>query len=295
MLSRAAFPVAFLSLSLCAAFSFAAVKPEPVMKPEDLSAAATILRNADLLLASESGDADKVRALLKAGVSPDATRNTGATALSYAVMGRHLEVVKVLLEARADPNRDTAGMTPLFLASENGDVEIVKALLRAGAKVDAKLQAVDEDMRVRNGDTPLIAAASPTGTAAVTRVLLSAGADVNAKAENGKTAVLQAVAAENVAVLKALLEAKPDVKARMSGEEDFDALTLAVGKGRADLVQMLLAAGADPGVKIDNEVTLLEFAILSNQAEIAAMLREAGVREPAADRLAALRKAAAQP
>lgn len=282
------------SLVLGVAAPALAARKAAVPKATDLSAVQSILQNADFLVACEKGDAAEVRKLLKEGANPNAARSSGATALSYAVAGRHLEVVHVLLAAKADPNRDSFGMAPLFLAAETGDLGIVKALLGAGAKVNARLHAVDEEMKVREGDTALIASASPTGKGAVTRALLAAGADVNARADNGKTAVIQAAAAENLDVLKALLEAKPDVKARMSAPEEIDALMIAVGKNRADMVQLLIAAGADVGVKLDGEVTMLEFAILSEERDVAAVLRKAGAEEPSPQRLAALRKAASE-
>jgi len=261
---------------------------------EDASVQA-ILKNADLLVACEKGNVAAVRKLLAEGVSPNATRSSGASALAYAVAGRHIEVVRLLLEARADPDRTSFGMTPLFLAAENGDLQTIEVLLKAGADVNARLQAVDKEMEVRNGDTALIAAASPKVSPAVARALLKAGADVNARADNGKTAVMQAVAAENVEVLRVLLDAKADTAARMEAPEEIDALTLAVGKSRADMVGMLIEAGADPHVRIDGVVSLLEFAILSDQKDTAEQLRKAGVAEPSDERIAELRKAAAEP
>lgn len=280
------------ALSLSAPLALAGKKPEPA---DQASAIQSILRNADLLVACESGNAIEVRKLLGEGVDPNARRNSGATALSYAVAGRHTEVVRALLDAKADPNRTSFGLAPLFLAAENGDVENIKLLLKAGANVNEPLKAVDEDMKVRNGDTALIASASPGVSPAATQALLAAGANVDSKAENGKTAVMQAVASENVAVLKVLLEAKADVKGKMAAPEEIDALTLAVGKGRADMVKLLIAAGADAMVKIDDEVSLLEFAILSEQPEVAALLRKAGVPEPSKARIAELREAATEP
>lgn len=287
----ASLPIA-AALALSATFADAGKQP-PASDPS--ANIQSILRNADLLVACESGNAAEVRKLLAAGVDPNARRNSGATALSYAVAGRHADVVRALLDAKADPNRTSFGLAPLFLAAENSDVEIIKLLLKAGANVNEPLQAVDEDMKVRNGDTALIASASPGVSAAATQALLAAGANVNARADNGKTAVMQAIASENLAVLKVLLDARADVKGKMAAPEEIDALTLAVGKGRADMVKLLLAAGADPMVRIDGEVSLLEFAILSEQPEVAALLRKAGVAEPSKARVAELKKAAMEP
>ena len=259
---------------------------------EDLSLAKGILRNADFLVACENGDSVEVRRYIKEGIDPNVARSSGATALSYAVAGRHSDVVKLLLDAKADPNRDSFGLLPLFQAAENGDLASVKSLLAAGAKVNAPLHAVDEDLKAREGDTALMACGSPTGKASVVKALVAAGGDVNQKAKNGKTAVMQAVAAENVEVLRALVESKADVTVRMPPPEDMDALTIAVGKRRADLVKLLLDAGADPEVRLDGEVRMLEFALLSDQPDVAALLRKAGAKEPDPARLAELKRQA---
>ena len=62
-----------------------------------------------------------------------------------------LDQQRILLDAHANPNQDTAGLAPLLMASENGDLDVVQALLAAGAAVDAPLHAVDEHLKVREG------------------------------------------------------------------------------------------------------------------------------------------------
>jgi len=63
----------------------------------------------------------------------------GDTALMWASMYGHIEVVKLLLEAGADVNAKTIdGDTALKWASDYGHTEIVKLLLEAGADVNAK-------------------------------------------------------------------------------------------------------------------------------------------------------------
>lgn len=61
--------------------------------------------------------------------------------LYIAVVFRRTEVVKILLEAGADPNfQNTYGFTPLFIAirlsKNNNMLEIIKLLLNFGAKVN---------------------------------------------------------------------------------------------------------------------------------------------------------------
>ena len=49
-----------------------------------------------------------------------------------------LEVVKALLHGKAsvDQPKDDCGTTPLFIAAQNGELEVVEALIAAGANKD---------------------------------------------------------------------------------------------------------------------------------------------------------------
>ena len=50
---------------------------------------------------------------------------------------KQLRTIRYLLEKNADPNRaDFNGRTPLSLALENGNLEVVKLLIEHGAAID---------------------------------------------------------------------------------------------------------------------------------------------------------------
>ena len=95
-------------------------------------------------------------------------------------MGSGKEVVEIL---KANPAmrdaRTGLGSTPLHLAATNPDVSALKALLAAGADVNAR----DVD-----GNTPLHMAAYTNRTENA-KVLLEAGADVNAETTGGRTPI----------------------------------------------------------------------------------------------------------
>ena len=66
------------------------------------------------------------------------------TALSLAVSKGFTEIVKILLDAKAEANIEALNMvsgkieTPLITAIKLGDIDMIKMLLDNGADVDAK-------------------------------------------------------------------------------------------------------------------------------------------------------------
>ena len=96
--------------------------------------------------AAHKGQARAVKSLLKAGAAIHAKNNEGWTALwLWAVAGNgKAEIAASLLGAGADPNaKDNNGWTALWMAADHGRSGAVKAILRAGAAVNA------QDRRVR--------------------------------------------------------------------------------------------------------------------------------------------------
>lgn len=93
------------------------------------------------------GDIAGVRILLSTGTDPNGKGYEKypdcvepiefSTPLMMAVSGGHIEIVKLLLEADANPNIiEGEGVTPLVEAVERNDIEMVKLLLKNGAKIE---------------------------------------------------------------------------------------------------------------------------------------------------------------
>ena len=100
-----------------------------------------------------------------------------------ARMGSGADIEKILKENPAMRDARTGlGSTPLHLAATNPDVSALKALLAAGANVNAK----DDD-----GNTPLHMAAY-TNRIEAAKILLEAGADVNVVSTGGRTPMAMA-------------------------------------------------------------------------------------------------------
>ncbi|KAN0138146.1 Ankyrin repeat-containing domain protein, partial [Lactarius tabidus] len=121
-------------------------------------------------LASSKGNFDILRLLLAHGADAFVRDNNGRTPLHLAVVGAHLEVIRMLLERKA-----------------KGNLGIFWLLLAQGA--DAFKFASGRSVRDNNGNTPLHLAVIG-GHLEVARMLLECKADVNSRNEDGSTPLL---------------------------------------------------------------------------------------------------------
>ena len=221
-------------------------------------------------------------------------RRKDKSALHAALDARKARAVERLLEDGADADeRSEHGWTPLHVAAVRGDAAMTALLLRRGA--DPKATAPD-------GADPLILAAY-SGNVEVLDRLVDAGADVTT---HGGAAMAKALWRDHAAVVRRLLDhgapadhvdpglgntlletalslgrfslVEPLVAAgaRPDGAGFTRPLTHAVAKDRPDLVDALLAAGADPGVRNSYGDTPMHMAASCGATALAARLFEAG-------------------
>lgn len=139
---------------------------------------------APLHIAATRGDFEVARLLIQYGAVVGVQARDGKEALFLAIENVPVPapVVSLLLENGADPDafysvHGTDAPTALHLACEKGDVETVRALLKADAKVD---------VRDPQGATPLFRAVQ-LGRIDVIRLLLRRGASTQILNEDGQS------------------------------------------------------------------------------------------------------------
>jgi ankyrin repeat protein len=151
-------------------------------------------------------DAEAVRTLIKGGADVNAAQGDGMTALHWAARNGDIELTRVLLFAGANVKASTrlGGYTPLLLAAQQGHSAVIAALIAAGSDVKAANTL---------GTTPLMLAAA-SGDAASVTMLVENGAEIEAKEKTfGQTPLMFAAAANRPDAIAALIKAGADLKA----------------------------------------------------------------------------------
>ena len=220
-----------------------------------------------LMLAASRGGSELISSLLEhAYIEINKQDSAGYTALCLAAQSGFGDSVRELVESEADGFdinvTNKSGYSALFLAAMNGDCEMVKLLLRNGADPSlrdtvngtALLRAVDfgqidvvelllNDERteyedLKNDGCDLLISASRHGFAKIITLLHIKGVDLDGRDRTGQTA-----------------------------------LHYASLEGKLDVVQDLLALGANPAIEDNNGRTPLAIARQSGQPLVASVLK----------------------
>jgi N-acyl-D-amino-acid deacylase len=196
-----------------------------------------------MLAADYDGAAESVRLLLDRGADPNAVAMQAifpaATALRNAALHGNVEVAKLLLDRGAALETalgDQRVSLPLFLAAAAGHVDVVDLLLSRGANPNARIDVPDAGLE----GTTLLMMTSEDGYPDLVRLLLKRGADPNTRDKIGLTPLMYAAAA--------------------------------IDRGTTDIVQQLLAAGADPAATTPQAESAATLATKYGNRDAAAVL-----------------------
>jgi ankyrin repeat protein len=166
-----------------------------------------------------------------------------------------------------------SGGAPLIaLAARAGSLETLRLLIGAGADINASTSV---------NETPLMLAAyfRDDGNASVdrhdaaVRLLVESGASLE-NAPNNYTPLAYAAYNNRQRALRYLIERGARLDADASGGTVYvnTPLMMAAIQGNRDVVRALLAAGADPLIRVRNGHTAREFALKYNHTHVAPLL-----------------------
>lgn len=158
----------------------------------------------------------------------------GCTPLMHTAMIGDINVMKLLIDAGADVNRnDCKGNTALLISSQQVHGDIVKLLINSGADVNIP----DE-----TGNTALMMA-SEQGNENMIDVLLKSGADVNTVGSDDTTALSIAISVNRGRCVDILVEAGANVN--IGNDRGETPLMFAAHKGDISLIRLLLKSGVE--------------------------------------------------
>ena len=216
-----------------------------------------------LLQAAEAGHLAVCQILLDAGAQVNPPHRSPLIA---SLEAKRIEVAKLLIASKANPNRGTSNLrvnsswsvyaTPLGLACHMGEAKIVSALIKAGADVNLAMN--------KSGNT---------------RVIPNRRNQPASKQGNQSTPLEFALLAKNQEIIDLILESggDPDAKTgRYHSPPIF--LTIRGGDEGLQLTKKLLEAGASPLATDSMRKTLLHIAAEAGSLEGIKLALSSGVK-----------------
>ena len=241
-----------------------------------------VIINAALLDGVVNGSMGRVKTALAAGANANGSADLPCTPIMAATGRDDVDMIKVLIEHGADPDRPTdrelpctgfnisimPGERALHIAVVRGNINTVRFLL--------KRAHADPNLAGKRGWTPLfMATACLDKYVGVARLLLEAGADPTLTDESGYTP-LHVVAQHNIIELVDMLYKKAPAALNCYTINGETPLFMACSRGHVGMTSRLLKLGAMQSMPPDhrNMLPLATAAIIGFEGVVRVLIKE---------------------
>ncbi|KAK0645716.1 ankyrin repeat-containing domain protein [Cercophora newfieldiana] len=221
-----------------------------------------------LVAAADGGLGRCVGLLLEKGANPNFPGPQG-TALRYAAVNGHVDICRLLLDAKADPRSpedDPPILTQVIEAAteESMLLDVFNLLVERGADVNAKVES----------ESVLMHAAAHTHGSSFVRILLEHNADISHVDEEGQTVLHHVATDGELATLELLLERGGGSLVNCLSNDGLTPLYNTIGRPGAGLLRVLLENGADPDLSRSVGFTaLMASAWFGHEASVELLLK----------------------
>jgi ankyrin repeat protein len=228
-------------------------------------------------VAARGGHQEILELLIAAGADIDAGSSI-STPLLNAIEQEYPDIALKLIAAGADPNRtpDFGGNPPIALASAQGSEAVIRALIIAGADVDAKISHITLNRLAvqRQAVSGLTAAFGAMESFGQIMESLD-GLDADEQVPSDRTVEIQNQISQ--------IESESNQQRTRSIEPETTVDTfpviIAARCGHAESLSTLLEAGADPHRKDGEGLSAYDWAVRNEYPDVLAVLRRLGVTE----------------
>lgn len=264
--------LAILSLAACTARSD---ETTPEMAQNMLKLRGFNFTEPQFFRAIRGNDGIAVKGFLQGGINPNAKNEAGETALTFALQHADSPLIKVLID-RADINmRDDLGNSPIHLALKKNE-DIFKLLLEKNADVN-----VPGRIDSKTNDQTVLYVAVARADMNLVKTLLDRGADPNKPDDRGSLPLVEAVVDSDAdpEIVKLMIDKGAEVNKQETENNAHALIFIAQNKSvssgtRRQIVEMLLAKGADRSIKDSEGKTALDWAKERNHAELFELLKK---------------------
>lgn len=188
-----------------------------------------------------------------------------------AIMDNDVQAVrsvcsKVNVDLENILNASANGFTPLYIACQEGNLEIVRLMIDAGAEIDLPI--------LPDLDTPLLISVV-RGNIPVFRELVQRGADINKPNKENITPFLMAIKLKHTVIIDEFLN-NPALNINFHTDDTESFLIYAIRWGEVETARKLIEKGINLELPDDQGGTALYMAAQNNQLEIVRLLLRSG-------------------